>query len=68
MSDLLTLELSDEQRDTLLQGLRYVRSSIMLTPEEPSDAVEAARSAKLQKVAALSELLNGRAIAEKASV
>ncbi len=68
MSDLLTLELSDEQRDTLLQGLRYVRSSIMLTPEEPSDSVEAARSAKLEKVAALSDLLNGRAVAEQASV
>ena len=68
MSDLLTLELSNEQRETLLRGLRYVRSSIMLTPEEPSDAVSASRRAELQKVAALSELLNGQSIKEKASV
>ena len=68
MSDLLTLELSNEQRETLLRGLRYVRSSIMLTPEEPSDAIAAGRKAELKKVAALSELLNGQAITEKASV
>jgi hypothetical protein len=68
MSDLLTLELSNEQRETLLRGLRYVRSSIMLTPEEPSDAIAAGRRAELQKVAALSELLNGHPVKEKASV
>ncbi len=68
MSDLLTLELSNEQRETLLRGLRYVRSSIMLTPEEPSDAITAGRRAELQKVAALSELLNGQSVKEKASV
>jgi hypothetical protein len=68
MSDLLTLELSNEQRETLLRGLRYVRSSIMLTPEEPSDAVAAGRKAELKKVAALSELLNGQPVTEKASV
>ncbi|MBI1311146.1 hypothetical protein GC176_07540 [bacterium] len=68
MSDLLTLELSNEQRETLLRGLRYVRSSIMLTPEEPSAAVTAGRKSELQKVAALSELLNGQTVTEKASV
>jgi len=68
MSDHLTLELSTEQRETLLRGLRYVRSSIMLTPEEPSDAVAAGRRAELQKVAALSEMLNGQSVAEKASI
>lgn len=68
MSDLLSLELSNEQRKTLLRGLRYVRSSIMLTPAEPSDSVTAARSSELQKVAALSELLHGQSVTEKASV
>lgn len=68
MSDHLTLELSAEQRKTLLRGLRYVRSSIMLTPEEPSEAVADGRRAELQKVAALSDLLNGQSVAEKASI
>lgn len=68
MSDLLTLELSTEQRETLLRGLRYVRSSIMLTPSEPSDSVTTARTAELQKVAALSDLLAGQSVTEKASV
>lgn len=68
MSDLLTVELSKEQRDEILRGLRYVRSSVMLTPAEPSDEVAAGRNEKLQRLAALSSLLSGQEVVQKATV
>lgn len=68
MSDLLTVELNKEQRDEILRGLRYVRSSVMLTPEEPSSQVAAERNEKLQRLAALSELLSGQEVVQNAPV
>lgn len=67
MSDLLTVELSKEQRDEILRGLRYVRSSVMLTPAEPSEKVAEGRNEKLQRIAALSSLLSGQEVAQKAT-
>jgi hypothetical protein len=68
MSDLLTVELNKEQRDEILRGLRYVRSSVMLTPEEPTPQVVEERSEKLQRLAALSQLLTGREVTHNATV
>jgi len=68
MSDLLTVELSKEQRDEILRGLRYVRSSVMLTPAEPTPDVAAGRNEKLQRLAALSSLLSGQEVVQKATV
>jgi hypothetical protein len=68
MSEQVTLELSKEQRDVLLQGLRYVRSSIMLTVEDPTPTYVTERSSRLREVADLSNLLSGRVIGEKATV
>jgi len=68
MSDLLTVELSKEQRDEILRGLRYVRSSVMLTPAEPSEKVAEGRNEKLQRIAALSSLLSGQEVVQKATV
>lgn len=68
MSDLLTVELNKEQRDEILRGLRYVRSSVMLTPEEPSPQVAEERNEKLQRLAALSELLTGREVTQNATI
>ncbi|MGZ0174178.1 MAG: hypothetical protein ACKVHE_32130 [Planctomycetales bacterium] len=68
MSDLLTVELSKEQRDEILRGLRYVRSSVMLTPKEPSAEVAEGRNEKLQRLAALSSLLSGQEVVQKATV
>ena len=68
MSDLLTVELNKEQREEILRGLRYVRSSVMLTPDEPSAQLVEERSEKLQRLAALSELLTGREVTQNAGV
>jgi len=68
MSDLLTVELNKEQRDAILRGLRYVRSSVMLTPEDPTPQLVEERSEKLQRLAALSSLLSGQEVAHKATV
>jgi hypothetical protein len=68
MSDLLTVELSKEQRDEILRGLRYVRSSVMLTPAEPSAEVAEGRNEKLQRLATLSSLLSGKEVVQKATV
>jgi hypothetical protein len=68
MSDLLNLELTDEQRDVLLRGLRYVRHSIMLKQEDPTPDLVETRSSELQRLAALSAMLNGQAVAQESSV
>ena len=68
MSDLLTVELSKEQREEILRGLRYVRSSVMLTPEEPAAETAEGRNEKLQRLAALSSLLSGQEVVHKATV
>ena len=68
MSDLLNLELTDEQRDVLLRGLRYVRNSIMLKQEDPTPDLIETRSTELQRLAALSAMLNGQPVAQESSV
>ena len=66
MSDLLTVELDKEQRDVILRGLRYVRSSVMLTPQEPTSQIVEGRKEELQLLAALSDLLSGQPTAQRA--
>lgn len=68
MSDLLTFELDKDQREVLLRGLRYVRSSVMLTPQEPTSEVVEGRSEELKKLAALSDLLSGKPVAQESTV
>ncbi len=64
MSDMFAFEVNKEQRDVLLQGLRYVRSSIMLNVEDPTPEYVAERNSRLQAVAALTNLLNGLPVIE----
>lgn len=64
MSDLFAIEVTKEQRELLLQGLRYVRSSIMLNVEDPTPDYVADRNARLQDIAELVNLLNGVRVAE----
>jgi len=68
MNDLLTVELNKAQRDEILRGLRYVRSSVMLTPQEPTPEVAEERHEKLQRLAKLSDLLSGQEVTQKATV
>jgi len=68
MSDLLTVEIDEKQREVLLRGLRYVRRSVMLTPQDPTEEVIENRKAELQKLSELSELLTGKSVAQETSV
>ena len=67
MSEALTVGLTRDQRDLLLRGLRYVRSSVALEMREPSAEVDADRKAKLQEIAVLAERLEGARPAGAAS-
>ena len=67
MSDLLSFDLSKEQRDVLLQGLRYVRSSIMLNVEDPTPEYVSERSSRLSQVSMLASMLT-EAPVEKAAM
>ncbi len=65
MSDLLQLELTDRQRELLLRGLRFVRSSRMLEIRASSDITDDERKDELVELRELSDLLGQRAAAAK---
>lgn len=46
-------ELTDKQRELILRGLRFVRSSVKLGMTTPTEDSEAARASDLQEVEAL---------------
>ena len=58
MSDLYHLELTDRQRELLLRGLRFVRSSRMLEIREIPDVVAEERKTELSEIRQLVELLD----------
>ena len=56
MSETITLELTKDQKEILLKGLRFVRSSIMLDINDlPTNESEGERRAKLRQVTELTE-------------
>jgi hypothetical protein len=57
MSGLLQVELTSEERDVLLRGLRYVRSALMLEIREPSRDDERRRSCQLDEIQNLCQRL-----------
>ena len=57
MSDNLHLELTDRQRELLLRGLRFVRSSRMLEIRDSSDITDDQRKDELGELRQLSEML-----------
>lgn len=57
MSDTVQLGINQEQRDMLLRGLRFVRSSVMLEQRDPGPEVDEDRARKLQQIASLAEQL-----------
>ena len=59
MSHSLHLELNKNDREVLLRGLRYVRSSVMLEFREPSPRDTEQRRSQLQQIASLVEQLDG---------
>ncbi len=65
MSDLLHLELTDRQRELLLRGLRFVRSSRMLEIRESSDITDEQRKDELGELRQLADMLGKTAEAGK---
>lgn len=56
MNETINLELTKEQKEILLRGLRFVRSSIMLDiNDNPTNASEEERRANLRQVTELTE-------------
>jgi hypothetical protein len=59
MNETITLELTKDQKEILLRGLRYVRSSIMLDINDlPTVESDEQRSAGLRQVMELTEQVN----------
>jgi hypothetical protein len=58
MSESLHLELNDRQREILLRGLRFVRSSRMLEFRDATETTEDERRDELTQIRALSDLLD----------
>lgn len=65
MNDLLHLELTDRQRELLLRGLRFVRSSRMLEIRDSSDLTDDQRKDELGELRQLSDLLGQNTPAAK---
>lgn len=59
-----TLELTRDQQDLLLQGLRFVRSAVALNMQEFTPDVEAERRQKYERINELESLLRAAAPAE----
>ena len=58
----MQLELSDRQRELLLRGLRFVRSSRMLEIREVPDKIAEERQTELNEIRCLVELLDQKVI------
>jgi hypothetical protein len=61
MSDALHLELTNRQRELLLRGLRYVRSSRMLEIRDTPDTIAEERQSELNEIRHLVEMLDHKA-------
>jgi hypothetical protein len=68
MSANTTIELNPEQRDILLTGLRFVRSSIALEMKDWTPEVESQRDRRYEELQNIEALLNGAEKAETTKV
>ena len=57
MNNLLQVELTTHERNILLRGLRFVRSSVMMETRDPSAQDELRRSGLLEEIQILSQRL-----------
>jgi len=64
MTDQRKVELTTRQQDLLLQGLRYIRSSVKLRREDPTPELTQQRSEQLEELQHLSSLIEGSSHAE----
>ena len=58
MSEKLNVELNDRQRELLLRGLRFIRSSRMLEFRDTSDITDDERKVELSEIRQLVEMLD----------
>ena len=58
MSD-LNIGINSRQRDLLLRGLRFIRSSVLLEVRDPAENETELRDEKLREIEDLVEQLNG---------
>jgi hypothetical protein len=68
MDEVLQIELTSYERDVLLQGLRYVRSSIMLETRDPTKQDNLRRGGLLDDIQMLSQRLEATDPVSAASV
>jgi hypothetical protein len=61
-------QLTSDQKEMLLRGLRFVRSSVALDTCDFSEEVAAQRESEYEKITRLQELLDGVPVAETATV
>jgi len=64
MGETVTVGLTNDQRELLLRGLRFVRSAVLLEMEEPTTDYVSARESQLHEIESLVEQLNGPEPAE----
>ncbi len=57
MGEALSIDLTEQQRQMLLRGLRYVRSAVALEIREPNPQVEADRASQYGEISRLVEQL-----------
>ncbi|MCX7423246.1 MAG: hypothetical protein NT013_27435 [Planctomycetia bacterium] len=63
MNETITLDLTKENKEIIMKGLRFVRSQIMLDiNDQPTAASEEERRAKLQQVTELTEHLSRKPV------
>tara|TARA_R100000789_G_scaffold98446_2_gene102352 strand:+ start:9324 stop:9515 length:192 start_codon:yes stop_codon:yes gene_type:complete len=60
------VELNTRQQDLLLEGLRYMTSSVRLRREDPTEETVALRREQLTELRELAALIEGNATAEMA--
>ncbi len=68
MASELKIELSPQQQELILRGLRYVRSSVALEMATPTDEVIENRKRQYAEIAELEGLLSGNAETSPATV
>jgi hypothetical protein len=59
MSETLSVGLTEQQREILLRGLRFVRSAVALEVYDPTPELESERAGKLREIRQLAEYLEG---------
>jgi len=67
-SDHMNVELTSRQQSLLLEGLRYLTSSVRLRCEDPTEKTIAARQEQIDELRELASLIEGNAPAEMVGV